>query len=344
MTWKYYKKDQVLRVLKTVKVLTADKIKKKDQVERQKEFMDLLNQRYKKVKSMCAKIYPMTLKSFTYAKHIYWMKSQHIAYCPSFKSATSTWLNNLIQISNYPKEEKEKVKLKYPAFIEQLRRLGAINPDNRKWLNYISRRNETDDFIGFMVVRHPFDRLVSAYRDKIERDNSWYHPHFGKYFVQKYRRQAIKVLGKDFFNQTNNFGTVTNVPQNRRPSSEFASFWEFAQAVIDRYKMDEHWMPISSYCSICSPINIKAFRYYLKFEYLEREEELFIKRFHWDDKINKTERINENNSNKLSGNDLTRLYFSILSKEQIKGLYNVYKQDFLLFDYKFSINDLQFPM
>ena len=128
-----------------------------------------------------------------------------------------------------------------------------------------------------MVVRHPFHRLVSAYRDKIERDNLWYHPHFGKHFVQKYSRKAIQVLGKDFFNGTNNFGAVMNIPKSLRPSSEFASFWEFAQAVVDSYKMDEHWIPISSYCSICSPINIKAFRYCLKFEYLDKEEELLIK-------------------------------------------------------------------
>ena len=46
MTWKFYEKDQVLLDLKTATVFNPGRIKEKDQVERQKEFMDLMNQRY----------------------------------------------------------------------------------------------------------------------------------------------------------------------------------------------------------------------------------------------------------------------------------------------------------
>ena len=315
-----------------------------DPVKLQKEFITTLKNRYEQVKNTCARKKRNDRKISLQASHIYWMQNQHIAFCPSFKAATSTWLNNLIQISNISIQEKERVKTKYPALIEQLRHLGAINPNQAKWSKYISLLNQTHNLTGFIVVRHPFDRLVSAYRDKLERDNSWYHPHFGKHFVQKYRQKAIKALGKDFFNATNNFGTLLKVSENRRPSSEFASFWEFAQAVIERYKMDEHWMPISEYCSICDPVNLKAFKYFLKFETLKNEEELFLKYFHWDKKINRLEALNENHANELSGNDLSRLYFSILSEQQIVKLYKVYEQDFLLFDYIFQINDLNFPL
>ena len=186
--------------------------------------------------------------------------------------------------------------------IAQLRHLGAINPNGGKWSKFISSLNQTHNLTGFMVVRHPFDRLVSVYRDKLERDNSWYHPRYGKFFVQRYRRKARKALGNDFFSKANNFGTLLKVSGNKKHNLNLASFWEFAQAVIDRYKMDEHWMPISEYCSICDPVNLKAFKYFLKFENLGIEEELFLKYFQWDKYIIKTEALNENHSNELSGN------------------------------------------
>ena len=88
---------------------------------------------------------------------------------------------------------------------------------------------------------------------------SAYHQHYGEHFVKRYRQKAIQVLGNDFFNETNNFGTLTDVKDNLRPSSEFASFWEFAQSVIDRHKIDDHWVSIHEYCSICDPLIIKAF-------------------------------------------------------------------------------------
>ena len=214
------------------------------------------------------------------------MQKQNIAYCPSFKSATSTWLNNLVQISNHSQTEIERVKQKHAhAPIDQLRHLGAINPSRSKWSDYITSLNQSHNLTGFMVVRHPFDRMVSAFRDKLERNKPWYHQHYGEHFVKRYRQQAIKVLGNNFFNETNNFGTLTDVKDNLRPTSEYASFWEFAQSVIDRYKIDEHWVPINEYCSICDPLNIKAFTYFLKFENLNDEEDLFIKKLHWDTQI-----------------------------------------------------------
>ena len=313
------------------------------------DFMDIMNTRERNVHLICNdriqsnKVHPLL------ASHIFWLKDQNIAYCPTFKSATSTWFTNLISMLGQPQDITDELKKKYTALITQLQHLGAIKPTSSEWSNYILGLPVPNNLTGFMVVRHPFERLVSAYRDKLERipmGKSPYHNYnlYGKYFVERYRTQAIKALGEDYFNETNNFGTPLKVLDNRRPNSDLPSFWEFSQAVIERYKMDEHWIPINEYCSICNPITLKSFRYILKFEELYQEQALFIRHFQWDKMINKTSHRNVNRPDNWSRQELTQLYFSVLSKEQIVDLYKVYELDFLLFNYTFEFGNLRLPV
>ena len=187
---------------------------------------------------------------------------------------------------------------------------------------------------------------MSAFRDKLERNNleePFYYNKFGKLFVEKYRKKAIEVLGEEYFNEANNYGTPIQVKDNRRPNSDLPSFWEFSQSVIDDYKIDDHWRPIVEHCSICNTLSLKTYNYILKFEELEKEEDMFLIHTGWDKKIKSRKKVNVNDHQGLSGQELTQLYFSVLSKKQIRALYNVYKMDFLLFDYSFQINGLSFP-
>ena len=276
----------------------------------------------------------------------FWFPSEAIAYCPIFKSATSTWQSHLSEVVNFSEEIKSDVKSKYGQHRDRLLHLGAVNPSRTTWNDYISRLPVPNNFVGFIIVRHPFERLVSAFRDKLERNNleePFYYNKFGKPFVQKYRKKAIEVLGEEYFNEANNYGTPIQVKDDRRPNSDLPSFWEFSQAVIDGYKIDDHWRPIVEHCSICNTLSLKAYNYILKFEELEKEEDMFLIHTGWDKKIKSRKKVNVNDHQGLSGDELTQIYFSVLSKKQIRALYSVYKMDFLLFDYSFKINELTFP-
>ena len=311
------------------------------------EFEDIMNTRVQNMHKICND--PVLVKKQTplNSANIYWFQHENIAYCPIFKAASTTWVNNLIAIAEVPQKTKDELKQKYLLPISRLKHVGAINPTLGRWSSYISKLRTKNNITGFILVRHPFERLVSAYRDKLERKSltdRFYYEKYGKYFVARYRRKAIEVLGAKYFTEQNNFGTPIKVPDNRRPNADLSSFWEFAQAVIDRYKMNKHWIPINEYCSICNPITLKAFHYILKFEELKKEEEQFLIHFHWNTRINKPSKLNVNLPRDLSSKELTQLYFSSLTQEKMIELYNVYALDFLLFNYTFHTGDLDLPL
>ena len=300
----------------------------------------------KKISNTSDKIGRNLRKNVLNPKRFFWFPSEAIAYCPVFKSATSTWQNHLLEVVNFSEEVKSDVKSKHHQHRDRLLHLGAVNPSITTWNDYISRLPVPNNFVGFIVVRHPFERLVSAFRDKLERNNleePFYYNKFGKPFVKKYRKKAIEVLGEEYFSEANNYGTPIQVKDNRRPNSDLPSFWEFSQSVIDSYKIDDHWRPIVEHCSICNKLSLKAYNYILKFEELEKEEDMFLIHTGWNEKIKSRKKVNVNDHQGLSDEELTQIYFSGLSKKQIRALYSVYKMDFLLFNYSFKINELTFP-
>ena len=135
-------------------------------------------------------------------------------------------------------------------------------------------------FNSFLVVRHPFHRLVSAYRDKLERlhgetvDGDWYYNTRGRKIVSKYRKKALRKFGSDFFSAENNFGTPLAV--NGVRVRELPTFWEFVQNVITSMvtAMDEHWKPMSNFCKPC----MIRYETIVHFEHLETEVE-YLRRY-----------------------------------------------------------------
>ncbi len=55
--------------------------------------------------------------------------------------------------------------------------------------------------VSFLIVRHPLDRLLSAYRDKLESGdrNEHYHAAYGRGIVRDFRRQGLRRFGMEFY-------------------------------------------------------------------------------------------------------------------------------------------------
>ena len=295
-------------------------------------------------------------KTTVLEKSAFWLVKEHIIYCPIFKSASSTWLKNLINISRSNASYKSGLRKSNKPLIEEIESV-AKRPTSDEWellWSYIkpiemSRTALRKSITSFIVVRHPFERLVSAYRDKLERTNKYYYQLYGIKIVKMFRNKAIEKFGEKYFAKENNYGAILkpdpNDPKARHSSSQ-PSFWEFVQAVISGEIDDGHWRPQYKFCSVCHNFQIKTINYILKFENMDEEALLFLKHLKLDKMFSSVsnDKLNSNRPSNLSSTELTRLYFSTLSASDVTRLYNIYKPDFVLFNYTFQIDGLRLPI
>lgn len=197
----------------------------------------------------------------------------------------------------------------------------------------------------YIITRHPFDRLVSAFRDKLERHkpppvNDWYLKNYGKHIVSEFREKALQHLGKDFFSSDNNFGAPIKVNGNR--TVDLPTFWEFVQYVkkTPHQRMDEHWRPANNYCSLCTI----SYDYYIKFENFDEEGKYLKTLLEPLNGIDSSELALNVNPTGLKKEDLTQLYFSTLSESDVMALYKIYENDFKMFGYEFQFRALKLPL
>ncbi len=191
-------------------------------------------------------------------------EERSVLWCPIFKAASATWIHFFFESDpNLTSEQRREIDdgTKKPLDLIESTRTNLKSP------------NDFNEYrMTFIVVRHPFNRLVSVFRDKLEQinqvDKDWFVRTIGKKMVTKYREKTLKRFGHDFFSKGNNLGAILPV-KYQRPSSDLPTFWEFVQYVLDEgwNKADEHWKPAFYYCSICT-IN---YDYVIKFEEMELE-------------------------------------------------------------------------
>ncbi|KAG1678565.1 Carbohydrate sulfotransferase 11 [Nymphon striatum] len=138
-------------------------------------------------------------------------------YCNIAKVACSTFKNELLKLAG----------LKPPNTFE------SLHPYADSMLHRVSPNyfNDTSNFTMFMFVRHPFDRLVSAFHDKADVGyNEAYLISMWAPIIKKYRK-------------------VENITKGLKPT-----FREFVLHLIDTPATyyNEHWLPFWFRCAPCT--------------------------------------------------------------------------------------------
>lgn len=108
----------------------------------------------------------------------------HLVWCNVFKAASTSWMYNFNLMAGYAPEYLSKSK----AIPLVLARKRYPRPSVKELQTAIN------DSISFLIVRHPFERLLSAYRDKLQFSLPFsLHQRLGTQIILKYRAGARKV-------------------------------------------------------------------------------------------------------------------------------------------------------
>ncbi|KAL7632348.1 UNVERIFIED_CONTAM: hypothetical protein RMT77_017351 [Armadillidium vulgare] len=238
------------------------------------------------------------------SQNLFYNSEQNIAYCKVNKCGSTNWVNYLLHLAG----------LLQPQIDDNFKIHKIIRDYYPREKSSVLKQHLKTAF-KLVVVRHPFSRILAAYRDKLEnyqRDlkfrDGYYHEHFGRYIVRNFRDSS----------------------DASKTNRDEPTWREFIRYIIKTpvTSLDLHWRPIFA---VCSPCAIK-FDAIVKLEHYS-EEIRYI--FHVTGLKEKLEPIwlHKNNNNTSS---LLKLYFNQLSKEEINKLYEIYKLDFELFGYKFG--------
>lgn len=185
----------------------------------------------------------------------------------------------------------------------------------RRLNNYTGEeiRYRLDHYLKFMFVRHPLERLISAYRNKF---NSNYTS--SEYFRSRYGRQIVRQYR-------------ANASEESLARGHDVTFAEFVRYVIDPRTaaaqpggFNEHWKPQYELCLPCT------IRYNLvgKYETLNDDAWLVLEKagLGWAGGFPRSDRPS-------STTPLVEEFTAQLTAQEMLYLYHIYELDFRLFDY-----------
>ena len=125
-----------------------------------------------------------TLRDLSFARSLLFDTERRIVYCAVPKVASSS-VKMAMALMTGRADDARPISVhdsSYMAHIGLTSLHGRLaTGDNRMW-------SEMEELRKFIIVRHPLQRVVSAYRDKFERVNRWnlyFHNKFGKLIVSR---------------------------------------------------------------------------------------------------------------------------------------------------------------
>ena len=100
-----------------------------------------------------------------------------------------------------------------------------------KSVQELFEKSYSGNYFTFTVVRHPFDRLVSAYRDRIMKGCTDQSKYFVPQIISLTRKRSVML------------GTSRLFEENTGCIKVFPTFQEFIHFIVEKPDLhDVHWM------------------------------------------------------------------------------------------------------
>ncbi|XP_033238272.1 carbohydrate sulfotransferase 11 isoform X1 [Drosophila pseudoobscura] len=229
-------------------------------------------------------------------------KKYHIIWCNVFKAASSSWMFNFNVLAGYS-----------PSYLRKTKKI-LLNLARERYprVTLDELREAQNDSLTFIIARNPFERLLSAYRDKMVFALPYsFHDKLGRSIVRNYRKKPSLVA--------------------RAPNTKYPSFPEFVNWLLDQVKrgsfIDMHFVAATSFCTPC----LIRFDMILKFESLTEDQLYLIEKTGLKRVIAPVWRNMGKGGRKT--HELQQQFYAQLTRHEMLELYEYYKYDFELFDY-----------
>ncbi|XP_029909339.1 carbohydrate sulfotransferase 8-like [Myripristis murdjan] len=264
------------------------------------------------LREVCAKYQPGVteqLVSHRQVSRVYVEDRYRLLYCEVPKAGCSNWKRVLMVLGGSATSTRD-IPHDAAHYANHLRRLESYDRAG------ITERLHS--YTKVLFVREPFERLVSAFRDKFESPNSYYHPVFGRQIISRYRANATSTA----------LQTGAGV-----------TFREFVQYLLDVRRpvgMDIHWEPVTQLCNPC----LLKYNFIGKFESLAEEANFLLQRIGAPSNLTFPDFKDRNPLAERTSSKITQSYFAQLNSTERQKAYDFYYMDYLMFNYPKPFKDL----
>ncbi|XP_061624426.1 carbohydrate sulfotransferase 11-like isoform X1 [Phyllopteryx taeniolatus] len=236
-------------------------------------------------------------------KHLIVDDKHSLIYCYVPKVACTNWKRVIMVLTS---DGRYTEPLAIPA--NEAHVAGNLRTLSEFSVPQINRRLRS--YLKFVFVREPFERLVSAYRNKFTLSyNTAFHKRYGTKIIRRHRTQPD--------------------PEALKKGND-VTFQEFVQYLVDprtqrEEPFNEHWESVQSLCHPC----LIHYDVVGKYETLEPDAHAVLSLAGVEDML---QFPTSGKSTRTDGNMAAR-YFKHISPFYQKRLFNLYRMDFLLFNY-----------
>ena len=252
-------------------------------------------------------------RGYTFRKEAWpWIYVSHkykLLYCQIPKVGSTHWLNLLGNLEGSVNGSFDKDIHK-----AQLMLLSYLQP--------VERNRVLEKYTKFMVIREPFKRLLSAYKNKLLPHKDYDFPLF-YYFSQKliyyYRSENSTFHGK--------YPTFEEFIDYLTDSSDYSS------QIKVHYSEKRHWNP---QVNLCYPCNIE-YDFVLDIEDIEEETEYFFNHIGIPRFVQYPQRNRPSDNGKDSQGVFdteTKSQFSKVDPALVNALYHYYEKDYKILGFQ----------
>ncbi|CAJ1083653.1 carbohydrate sulfotransferase 8-like [Xyrichtys novacula] len=264
------------------------------------------NSRHRLLDDVCSEYYSHLWEKLPSRQHvtqIFVEDRSKLLYCEVPKAGCSNWKRVLMVLAG---KASSVLNISHDTVHKapHLRRLRYYKPED--FLEKLS------NYTKILFVRDPFERLVSAFRDKFENSEKHYHFKYGRAIISRYR---------------------ANASEESLTTGDGVTFREFVQYLLDPRRrpvgLDVHWRPVSLLCHPC----LIHYDFIGKFENMNGEANFLLQSIGAPPNVWYPDYKDRNPQDKRTSSAIMKKYFSQLNATERQRVYDFYRMDHLMFNY-----------